>query len=162
MSYIEPYELIFTNDPTQGINTGGISVKSILMGKGISPIRTLNGGGEEGDNVSDLFGGANIVVPNWAFTDGIKRNSLIEQHKKNKNESDEDSDEDSVVAGDLHDKLLGLIEETDSHTNNNKNNTNNTNNTNNINKQNNKNTKKGGKGMKTKGKTKKLKKTKKN
>jgi len=150
MSYIEPYELIFTNDPTQGINTGGISVKSILMGKGISPIRTLNGGGEEGDNVSDLFGGANIVVPNWAFTDGIKRNSLIEQHKKNESEQDEDSDEDSVVAGDLHDKLLGLIEETDSHTNN-------------INKQNNKNTKKGGKGMKTKGKTKKLyKKTKKN
>ena len=147
MSYIEPYELIFTNDPTQGINTGGISVKSILMGKGISPIRTLNGGGEEGDNVSDLFGGANIVVPNWAFTDGIKRNSLIEQHKKNKNDEDEDSDEDSVVAGDLHDKLLGLIEETDSHTN----------------KQNNKNTKKGGKGMKPKGKTKKLyKKSKKN
>ena len=29
MSYIEPFELIFTNDQKGGIHTGGISVNSI-------------------------------------------------------------------------------------------------------------------------------------
>jgi len=150
MSYIDPYELVFTNDQKGGIYTGGISVNSIMMGQGISPIITLNGDGQQnGGKVSDLFD--NIVVPNWAFSNGIKRNSLIEEHHKHHSDEDgdSDSDNDSIVAGDLHDKLLGLIEETDSHVNNN-------NNKNNKNNQNNKNaTKKGGKSMKTKGKTRK-------
>jgi len=147
MSYIDPYELVFTNDQKGGIHTGGISVKSIMMGKGISPIRTLNTNTnnndsdddeQKGGNVSDLFGGSNIVVPNWAFTSGKKTGSLIEQtDHSTKNESD--SDEDSVVAGDLHDKLLGLIEETDT----------------NINK--NKSTKKGGRNNKKPSKTRKFK-----
>jgi len=149
MSYIDPYELVFTNDQKGGIYTGGISVNSIMIGKGISPIRTLNGFNDEhtGGKVSDLFD--NIVVPNWAFSNGIKRNSLIKEHHKHHSDedSDSDSDNDSIVAGDLHDKLLGLIEETDSHVNNNNKNKNN----------NNKNaTKTGGKSMKTKGKTRKV------
>lgn len=144
MSYIDPYELVFTNDQNGEIHTGGISVKSIMIGKGISPIRTLNSfnNDQTGGKVSDLFD--NIVVPNWAFSNGIKRNSLIEEHTKHHSDEDSDSDDDSVVAGDLHDKLLGLIEETDSHINN-------------DNKNNKNNTKNGGKSMKTKGKTRKVK-----
>jgi hypothetical protein len=122
MSYIEPFELIFTNDQKGGIHTGGISVNSIMMGKGISPIKTLNTNNQSGGKVSDLFD--NIVVPNWAYSYGNKKTSLIDREERDRthdndrdHDHDSDSDEDSVVAGDLHDKLLGLIEESETSTN---------------------------------------------
>ena len=133
MSYIEPFEFVFTNDQKGGINTGGITVNSVMLKTGISPIMTLNNNGNQtGGKVSDLFD--NMVVPNWAFKHENFKHSLIDERNKH---NDDDSDEDSVINGELHDKLLGLIEEDDKK----------------IKK--NKNTRKGGKNV-VKNKTKKL------
>ena len=101
MSYIEPFELIFNNDPVKGITTGGFSVNSVMLKNGLSPIKTLNVNSSQsgGTNVSDLF--ENIVVPNWAYTYGSKIGG--EQHNTKKYE------EDDYVDDELHEKLLKLV-----------------------------------------------------
>ena len=114
MNYFDSNELVFTNDKEGGINTGGISVNSIMMRKGISPIKTINTNNNQlgGNNkVSDLFD--NIVVPNWVYTIGKMSggSNSYEEKKYVDNDNDSDSDDDSVIGGDLHDTLLGLVEE---------------------------------------------------
>ena len=111
MSYIGADELVFNNDTVNGIHTGGFSVNSIMMKKGISPIMTINTNQTGGSNlVSDIFN--NLVVPNWTLsykmTGGDYENE-VEVH-------DSDSGEDDVISDDLHDKLLDLVKEHDAKT----------------------------------------------
>ena len=63
INYLGPDDLIFNNDTTKGIHSGGFSVKSAMLKAGMSPIMTINddyivGGG---NNVSDIFN--NLVIP---------------------------------------------------------------------------------------------------
>lgn len=108
MSYIGPNELIFNNDSMQGIHSGGFSVKSIMMKKGISPIMTLNTNAAQkggGDMVSDLFN--DLAVPNWAIT----YNMFGGHSQYNEKDDYSDSDEDNFIDDDLHNKLLDLVKQ---------------------------------------------------
>jgi hypothetical protein len=107
MSVIGADELIFTNDTSNGIYSGGFSVNSIMMKKGISPIVTLNDPLQNiqgGENVGDLFD--NIVIPNWAY---YLPSKMIGGTSYKSKQNDSDSDEDDVIDNDLHDKLLELV-----------------------------------------------------
>jgi hypothetical protein len=110
---MEPFELIFNNDEKQGIHSGGFSVNSVMLKKGISPLKTLNfrrdfdnddddddltGGGSQ---VADLFN--SLVVPNWAFTEG----KMFGSGGSSKNY--ENDDEVETVEEELHEKLLELV-----------------------------------------------------
>ena len=108
MSYIGPEELIYTNNPQEGVHSGGFSVKSIMMKGGMSPIMTLNTGEikQQGGSpqVSDLF--HDLVVPSWV----LSYNQYGGQtDKKRKNASDSDDSDDDIIDDDLHDKLLDLV-----------------------------------------------------
>lgn len=100
----EPGELIFYNDVSGNIHSGGFSVKSMMMKNGMSPIVTMNEPSKKQkggtDMVSDLFD--NIVVPNWALY-------LPAQNAGNISRKEEYDDEDDVIDDDLHDKLLELV-----------------------------------------------------
>jgi hypothetical protein len=105
MSNLGPEEFIYTNNPEEGIHSGGFSVKSIMMKGGMSPIMTLNtnepnqtGGSPQ---VSDLFN--NLVVPSWVLSYNQSGGEIKKQHN-----NDSDSD-DEVIDDDLHDKLLDLV-----------------------------------------------------
>jgi hypothetical protein len=105
MSIIGADELIFTNDSSNGIYSGGFSINSIMMKNNISPIMTLNSPIQNGgNNVSDLFD--NIVIPNWAYYLPNKMGGGVSYKTK---QMDSDSDEDDVIDNDLHDKLLDLV-----------------------------------------------------
>jgi hypothetical protein len=118
MSYIEPFEFIFNNDSAKGIHSGGFSVNSIMMRKGISPIKTWNTGsdneafGDEvksgGSKVSDLF--QSMVVPNWAYSSGKLVGGSNEERKSQSHDEDSES-EDDYIHDDIHDKLLQLVTE---------------------------------------------------
>jgi hypothetical protein len=108
MSNLGPEELIYTNNPEEGIHSGGFSVKSIMMKGGMSPIMTLNtsepnqtGGSPQ---VSDLFN--NLVVPSWVLSYNQHGGEI---KKSNKPNSDSDDSDDEVIDDDLHDKLLDLV-----------------------------------------------------
>ena len=113
MNYFDSDEFVFTNDKEGGINTGGITVNSLMMRKGLSPIKTLNtnstnnGMSGGGDKVSNLFD--NIVVPNWVYTIGKMNGGSSNSYEDSKRELD--SDDDSVIGDDLHDTLVGLVEQ---------------------------------------------------
>lgn len=109
MSYIGPNELIFNNDSIQGIHSGGFSVQSIMMKKGISPIMTLNTNSTQkggGNMVSDLFN--DLVVPNWCISYNMGGGNHYKSYQ-----SDSDSDKEELIDDDLHNKLLELIKEED-------------------------------------------------
>lgn len=101
MNYIGADELVFTNDPKNGIYSGGFDVNSIMLKSGVSPIMTLNTDQTGGDKVSNLF--ESLVIPSWVFSCGNK----MAGGKYNDNDSSDDSDIDD----DLHDKLLDLVKE---------------------------------------------------
>jgi hypothetical protein len=101
INYIEGDDLIFTDEGD--IQSGGFSVKSIMMKAGMSPIMTLNTQiGGDSNKVSDLF--ESLVVPNWALS--YSNRTIGGAYKDN---SDEESDED--IDDELHDKLIGLVKE---------------------------------------------------
>jgi len=107
MSHIEPFELVFNNNKDEGIHSGGFSVNSIMMKKGISPIKTLNTDEQSGGNkVSDLFD--NIVVPNWAYSSGKMFGG-----QDTKYQEDSDDDDNDYISDDLHEKLLDLVKQHD-------------------------------------------------
>lgn len=106
MSNLGPEEFIYTNNPQEGIHSGGFSVKSMMMKEGMSPIMTLNtsepnqtGGSPQ---VSDLFD--NLVVPSWVLSYNQSGGEIKKQHMDNDSDS-----EDDVIDDDLHDKLLDLV-----------------------------------------------------
>jgi len=100
--------MIFNNNEKEGIHSGGFSVNSIMLKKGISPIQTLNynmNNQTGGSQVSDLFN--SLVVPNWAYTSG-KITSGGNPIMQNKYDSD-DEDGSDVIDDDLHAKLMDLV-----------------------------------------------------
>jgi hypothetical protein len=112
MSYIDGNELIFYNNPNEGIHSGGFSINSIMMQSGmrpgLSPIMTINSDGTQiGGNVSDIFNG--LVVPNWAFTQSKVTTGGGTKHKH----VIESDDEEDYVEDDLHEKLLDLVKQHD-------------------------------------------------
>ena len=114
MSYIDANDLVFMNDKINGIHTGGFSVNSIMMKKGISPIMTINNEQTGGSNlVSDIFN--NLVVPNWALSYNMAGGKYKDSDSDSDSDSDNDSDidEDDVIDDDLHDKLLDLVKQHD-------------------------------------------------
>jgi hypothetical protein len=115
LNYIGAGELVFNSDQADGIHSGGFSVDSIMMKAGMSPIRTLNGGGADTEaliggshdsKVSDLFSGG-LAVPNWV----LSYNNRIGGGKYKEVEHDDSDSDDSVVDDDLHDRLLELVKE---------------------------------------------------
>ena len=104
IDYIGANELVFNTNKDSNIYSGGFSVKSIMMGNGMSPIMTINSENQQGggNKVSDLF--QSLVIPNWALT----YNKTVGGSYK------DESDDDSDIDDDLHDKLLGLVKEHDS------------------------------------------------
>lgn len=102
-----PNDLVFTNDITNNIHSGGFSVNSIMMKNGISPIMTLNtDSADKNDQVSDLF--KNLVVPNWALSHTDVMRGGGEKYKEP--DSDSESD-DECIEEDLHDRLLELVKQ---------------------------------------------------
>ena len=80
MSLLSANDLVFNKMPNGEIYGGGFNLNSILMKKGISPIRTINHPHQIGGNVSDLFN--NLAVPNWALSYGGKRQDDINEITK--------------------------------------------------------------------------------
>jgi len=117
MSYINADDLLFNNDTENGIHSGGFSVNSIMMKKGISPIMTINDSQFGGSNlVSDLFN--KLVVPNWVLshTDKKLMGGTSDIFNDSDSDSDSDSDDDTMggaISDDLHNKLLELVKEPD-------------------------------------------------
>jgi hypothetical protein len=118
MSYIDGGDLVFNNDPDNGINTGGFSVNSILLKGGFSPIVTLNNGEHQTggyQNVSDIFN--SLVVPSWALSFHNKMAGGAYEDTSDEETSDEEtSDPDmnggkKVINEDIHDKLIKLVSE---------------------------------------------------
>ena len=107
----ESKDMIFNNQSGGGIQSGGLSIKSIMMSKGISPIMSINTDKDSKnvERVSELF--ENLVIP-LGLINGIKNmNSGYnvmddERYIYDDDECEEDKDEiDS-----LYDKLLKLVE----------------------------------------------------
>jgi hypothetical protein len=109
IDYIGSDDLVFYNDASGEIHTGGFSVNSILMKSNLSPIITMNnlniisGGAGARTKVSDLFN--DLAVPNWVLS---YNNRIVGQAYKD-HIHDVDDNEDDVIGEDLHDKLLQLI-----------------------------------------------------
>lgn len=109
LDYIGGDELVFNNDISRGIHSGGFSVNSIMMKSNMSPIMTLNSpdsiivGGS--NKVSDLFN--DLVVPNWALS---YNNRMMGGKYKEVDHDDSESDDD-VIHDDLHEKLLELVKQ---------------------------------------------------
>ena len=97
---INENELIFNKDKEKSIFSGGFSVNSIMLKKGISPIMTLNNQQVGGNKVSDLF--ENLVIPNWTLSYNNKH-QLYSDIKNDVNVNE--------LCEDLHDKLLELVKD---------------------------------------------------
>jgi hypothetical protein len=113
MSDLSTDDLIFYKDDEEKIYSGGFSVNSIMLKRGLSPIMTINNSIQTGgtDKVSDLF--ENLVIPNWALS---YNNKIVGGNisKGNVDEDSENEDEDDDIDDDLHDKLIGLVKEHES------------------------------------------------
>jgi hypothetical protein len=115
---MESFDMIFNNDKENDIHSGGFSIKSIMLKKGISPIKTLNYLNIDdadqqigGSQVSDLFN--SMVVPNWAYYAGKITNREISGGERGfeggERGFEEEPDDDNVIDDDLHNKLLDLV-----------------------------------------------------
>lgn len=115
MSYIDANDLVFNNDPANGIHSGGFNVNSLFMKRGISPIVTLNKENIQhgGNLVSDIFN--DLVVPNWAlYNPGKMTGGSI--HRPPDSDSNSDS-EDEAIDDNLHDQLLDIVKHQENVTN---------------------------------------------
>ena len=102
VAYIGAEDLVYNTDGG-GVQSGGFSVESIMMRAGMSPIKTMNTT-QSGGNVSDLF--KNLVIPSWT----LSYNNRI-GGGKSKMDNFSDDDDDEAIDDELHDKLLGLVEQ---------------------------------------------------
>ena len=109
----EGKDMIFNNQTGGGIQSGGLSIKSMMISKGMSPIMSINidKDPENIERVSELF--QNLVIP-LGLINGIKNvNSVynIDYDDKKYIYDDETCDEDNDNEVDLlYDKLLKLVE----------------------------------------------------
>jgi hypothetical protein len=113
-------DMIFNNQSRGDIQSGGLSIKSIMMSNGISPIMSINTDKdpEHVDRVSELF--ENLVIP-LGLINGIKNinssyNSGCNNDDDNKNIYDEDEDDEIDT---FYNKLLKLVEPNEKEINNN-------------------------------------------
>jgi hypothetical protein len=107
IDYIGADELVFNANKELGVYSGGVSVDSVMLKAGLSPIMTINNSIQTGgtDKVSDLF--ENLVIPNWALS---YNNKIVGGDiSKGNVEDSENEDEDDDIDDDLHDKLIGLV-----------------------------------------------------
>lgn len=104
-------DMIFNNQSGGGIQSGGLSIKSIMISKGISPIMSINTDKdpEHVGRVSELF--ENLVIP-LGLINGIKNINSGYNIDDNKNIYDddcyEDTEDDEIDS--LYNELLKLVE----------------------------------------------------
>ena len=107
----ESKDMIFNNQSGGGIQSGGLSIKSIMMSKGISPIMSINTDKDSKnvERVSELF--ENLVIP-LGLINGIKNmNSgynIIDDERYIYDDDESEEDKDDIDS--LYDKLLKLVE----------------------------------------------------
>ena len=106
-------DMIF-NQSGGGIQSGGLSIKSMMISKGLSPIMSINIDKDPAnvERVSDLF--QNLVIP-LGLINGIRNNNygynIDYDDKKYIYDDDESCGEDKDNEIDLlYDKLLKLVE----------------------------------------------------
>lgn len=105
MNYFSGDDLIFYQDSNTGqIMSGGYSIDSILLKKGIAPMKTLNGGSKndndnDNNNVSSIF--KNLAVPAGLF---------YFPQKNNINTNSIEYNQSSPLNEDIHDRLFKLVE----------------------------------------------------
>jgi len=105
----ESKDMIF-NQSGGGIQSGGLSIKSIMISKGLSPIMSINTDKdtENVERVSELF--ENLVIP-LGLINGIKNINSSYNIDDTKNIYDDECYEDKDDDIDsLYDKLLNLVE----------------------------------------------------
>jgi hypothetical protein len=111
---LDDKEMIFSNQ-NGGIQSGGLSIKSIMLSKGLSPIMSINTdiNSSKTERVSDLF--ESLVIP-YGLINNIKNtNYNYDIFENDKNIYDDNSNEKydcdaDDELGDLYDKLLKLVE----------------------------------------------------
>ena len=107
----ESKDMIFNNQSGGGIQSGGLSIKSIMMSKGISPIMSINTDKDSKnvERVSELF--ENLVIP-LGLINGIKNmNSgynIMDDERYIYDDDESEEDKDDIDS--LYDKLLKLVE----------------------------------------------------
>ena len=107
----ESKDMIFNNQSGGGIQSGGLSIKSIMMSKGISPIMSINTDKDSKnvERVSVLF--ENLVIP-LGLINGIKNmNSgynIMDDERYIYDDDESEEDKDDIDS--LYDKLLKLVE----------------------------------------------------
>jgi hypothetical protein len=118
-------DMIFNNQSGGDIQSGGLSIKSIMISKGISPIMSINTDKDPQhvERVSELF--ENLVIP-LGLINGIKNinssynssyNSGCNNEDDNKNIYDDDDEDDEIET--FYNKLLKLVEPNEKEINNN-------------------------------------------
>ena len=107
-------DMIFNNQSGGGIQSGGLSIRSMMISKGMSPIMSINTDKDTKnvERVSELF--ENLVIP-LGLINGIKNiNSgynINDDDKKYIYDDDDECYEDKDDEIDsLYDKLLKLVE----------------------------------------------------
>lgn len=110
----EGKDMIFNNQTGGGIQSGGLSIKSMMISKGMSPIMSINidKDPENIERVSELF--QNLVIP-LGLINGIKNFNTgynIDYDDKKYIYDDETCDEENNdnEVDLLYDKLLKLVE----------------------------------------------------
>lgn len=104
-AHIGGEEMVFSMNGG-GACSGGFKVNSLMMKAGMSPITTLQSQ-TGGENVSDLFGNGNLVIPSWLLSYSTIHGGKEAENKDAKNIDDET---DEYVDDDLYNSLLSLVQ----------------------------------------------------
>jgi hypothetical protein len=92
-----------------GACSGGFKVNSLMMKAGLSPITTLQSQ-TGGENVSDLFGSGNLVIPSWLLSYSTMHGGNAAENKDARHNDDKDDESDEYVDDDLYNSLLSLVQ----------------------------------------------------
>lgn len=98
-------EMIFSMNGG-GTCSGGFKVNSLMMKAGLSPITTLQSQ-TGGENVSDLFGNGNLVIPSWLLSYSTMHGG---NEAENKDARHKDDETDEYIDDDLYNSLLSLVQ----------------------------------------------------
>ncbi len=101
-------EMIFSMNGG-GACSGGFKVNSLMMKAGMSPITTLQSQ-TGGENVSDLFGNSNLVIPSWLLSYSTMHGGKEAENKDSRHHDDKDDESDEYVDDDLYNSLLSLVQ----------------------------------------------------
>jgi len=101
-------EMIFSMNGG-GACSGGFKVNSLMMKAGMSPITTLQSQ-TGGENVSDLFGNSNLVIPSWLLSYSTMHGGKEAENKDARHNDDKDDESDEYIDDDLYNSLLSLVQ----------------------------------------------------